>query len=58
MARNYMNWQAQARSLHPGGVNACFADGSVRFISDGVPQKVWFCLLSRNDGQVVPADGY
>jgi prepilin-type processing-associated H-X9-DG protein len=43
-------WQAQARSRHAGGVNACFADGSVRFISDYVYQSVWFYMLSARDG--------
>ncbi len=44
------SWQAQARSRHPGGVNACFADGSVRFIRDSVAQSVWFDMLSSCDG--------
>jgi prepilin-type processing-associated H-X9-DG protein/prepilin-type N-terminal cleavage/methylation domain-containing protein len=44
------SWQAQARSQHNGGVNACFADGSVRFISDYVAQGVWFYMLSTSDG--------
>jgi prepilin-type N-terminal cleavage/methylation domain-containing protein/prepilin-type processing-associated H-X9-DG protein len=55
--RNWPNLQAQARSLHAGGVNACFADGGVRFIRDDIVQFVWFCLNSRNDGKVIPADG-
>ena len=29
-----LNWQATARSLHPGGVYVCFCDGHVTFISD------------------------
>src|SRR5439155_17750898 len=44
------SWQAQSRSLHSGGVNVCFADGSVRFIANSVEQGVWFRLLSANDG--------
>ena len=44
--------QAQARSRHTNGVNACFADGSVHFISNGIDRANWFSLLSRNDGQV------
>jgi prepilin-type N-terminal cleavage/methylation domain-containing protein/prepilin-type processing-associated H-X9-DG protein len=47
------SWQAQARSLHPSGVNVCFADGAVRFISNTVEQAVWFHLLSANDGNPV-----
>jgi len=46
-----------AKSRHPNGVTAGFCDGSVRFITDGVQQKVWFFLHSRNDGQAIP-DGY
>ncbi len=52
---NYPNWQAQARSRHLGGVNACFADGSTRFIRQDIAQEVWFQILSRNDGQT-PSD--
>jgi prepilin-type N-terminal cleavage/methylation domain-containing protein/prepilin-type processing-associated H-X9-DG protein len=44
------SWQAQARSRHRGGVNVCFADGSVHFISDYVRQGVWFYMLSSQDG--------
>ena len=44
------SWQAQARSRHTGGVNACFADGSVRFVSNYVSQAVWFYMLSARDG--------
>jgi prepilin-type N-terminal cleavage/methylation domain-containing protein/prepilin-type processing-associated H-X9-DG protein len=47
------SWQAQARSMHPGGVNACFADGSVQFISNNIDQLIWACLNSRDDGNSV-----
>src|SRR5262249_13970632 len=30
-----------ASSMHPGGINACFGDGSVRFIKDAISRKVW-----------------
>jgi prepilin-type processing-associated H-X9-DG protein len=41
--------QATARSRHTGGVNAAFADGSVRFISNAVTQAVWWGLNCRDD---------
>jgi prepilin-type N-terminal cleavage/methylation domain-containing protein/prepilin-type processing-associated H-X9-DG protein len=44
---------ATARSLHPGGVNSLMADGSVRFIRDGITRKVWRALGTRNGGEVV-----
>lgn len=44
------SWQAQARSRHPHGVNLCFADGSVRTVSNFVLQGVWFSMLSTRDG--------
>jgi prepilin-type N-terminal cleavage/methylation domain-containing protein/prepilin-type processing-associated H-X9-DG protein len=47
------SWQAQSRSGHPGGVNVCFADGSVHFISDYIAQGLWFYLLSADDGNSV-----
>jgi prepilin-type processing-associated H-X9-DG protein len=53
LPNNWPNWQAQARSNHVGGVNACFADGGVRFITNSIPQSVWAAILSRNDGQPV-----
>jgi len=42
-----------ARSNHPGGVNAVFADGSVHFISDTIPLDVWRTLSTRAGGEVV-----
>src|SRR5262249_44869390 len=49
------NWAmaAQARSRHPGGVNACFCDGHVQFIKDSISQQTWVYLQSTNDGQVL-----
>ena len=51
LPRNWPNWQGQARSRHTNGVNACFADGSVHFITNSVPQNIWGFMNSRNDGQ-------
>jgi prepilin-type N-terminal cleavage/methylation domain-containing protein/prepilin-type processing-associated H-X9-DG protein len=54
LPNNWPNWQAQARSRHVGGVNACFCDGSVRFIRNEIPQSLWHDLNSRNDGRTIP----
>jgi prepilin-type N-terminal cleavage/methylation domain-containing protein/prepilin-type processing-associated H-X9-DG protein len=42
-----------ARSRHPGGVQACFCDGSVRFISESVALDTWQHLGRPDDGEVV-----
>lgn len=39
-----------ARSLHPGGVNASMADGSVRFVSDSIEVLPWRYLATRSRG--------
>jgi prepilin-type N-terminal cleavage/methylation domain-containing protein/prepilin-type processing-associated H-X9-DG protein len=56
LPNNWPNWQANARSMHPGGVNACFCDGSVRMIHNDISQTVWGYILSRDDGMDVPPD--
>jgi prepilin-type processing-associated H-X9-DG protein len=53
---NVYSVTAQARSRHPGGVNACFADGHVQFVRDTISQLTWVQLQSTNDGQVAGND--
>ncbi len=47
-----------ARSYHPGGVNIALADGSVRFISDGIQFSTWRALGTRAGGGPVDPDGF
>jgi prepilin-type N-terminal cleavage/methylation domain-containing protein/prepilin-type processing-associated H-X9-DG protein len=42
-----------ALSKHPGGVNVCLADGSVRFISDSIALRTWQLLGNARDGEVL-----
>jgi prepilin-type processing-associated H-X9-DG protein len=42
-------------SAHPGGVNAVFADGSVRFLKDNLPVPTLAMLATRDDRQVIPS---
>ena len=42
-----------ARSNHPGGVNACFADGSVRFFNDDTNYLVWQSYWTRAGGELI-----
>lgn len=49
---------APPNSNHPGGVNMCFADGSVRFIKDSVGLQTWWALGTRAGGEVISSDGY
>jgi prepilin-type N-terminal cleavage/methylation domain-containing protein len=47
-----------ARSYHPGGVTAALADGSARFISDGIQLGTWQGLGTRSGGEVIAAGDY
>jgi prepilin-type N-terminal cleavage/methylation domain-containing protein/prepilin-type processing-associated H-X9-DG protein len=45
-------------SYHPGGANACFLDGSVRFIKNSVSYNTIWSIGSINQGEVVSSDSY
>jgi prepilin-type processing-associated H-X9-DG protein len=49
---------AATRSRHPGGVNALFADGSVRFIKYSINGATWIALRSIGGGEVISSDSY
>jgi prepilin-type N-terminal cleavage/methylation domain-containing protein/prepilin-type processing-associated H-X9-DG protein len=46
------------RSLHSGGANFAFADGSVKFIKNGISIPTYRSLGTRATGEVVSADQY
>jgi len=43
-------------SFHTNGVNAVFADGSVRFLSDAIPMTTLQYISVKDDGQVFTLD--
>jgi prepilin-type N-terminal cleavage/methylation domain-containing protein/prepilin-type processing-associated H-X9-DG protein len=47
-----------ASSNHPGGVNVCFTDGSVRFVKDSVSLQNWWAIGTRNGEEIVSSDSY
>ncbi len=47
-----------ASSNHPGGVNAVFGDGSVRYVRNTVDPTVWRNLGTIAGGEVISADQY
>ena len=53
-----LNDAITAGSLHPGGVNVCFTDGSVKFIKDSISIPTWWAIGTRNQGEIVSADQY
>jgi len=45
-------------SFHPGGVNMCMTDGSVRFIKNSVSLATWWALGTKAGGEVISSDSY
>jgi len=49
-----VQWEARGfRSRHPGGVQFCLADGSVRFIADGIDNTLYRTSCTRNGDELV-----
>lgn len=49
----YQDQACAARSYHPTGVNATFADGSGRFFSNNISLAVWGALGTRMGGEPI-----
>jgi prepilin-type processing-associated H-X9-DG protein len=47
-----------SRSYHPGGVNALFVDGSVKFIKNSINWQTWRSLGTVAGGEILSADSY
>jgi len=47
-----------ASSLHPGGVNVLFGDGSVKFVKSTVGLQAWYAISTPNGGEVISSDSY
>ena len=45
-------------SLHAGGSNAVFGDGSVKFVSASITPAVFAAIITRACGEIVSADSY
>jgi prepilin-type N-terminal cleavage/methylation domain-containing protein/prepilin-type processing-associated H-X9-DG protein len=45
-----------ARSLHPGGVNVLFCDGSVRMVQNSIDLATWRAFATRSGDEVVQGD--
>ena len=57
---NVENWTRQIsfRSMHPGGANFVFADGSVKFIKSTINFNIYQALSTRGQGEIVSADAF
>jgi prepilin-type N-terminal cleavage/methylation domain-containing protein/prepilin-type processing-associated H-X9-DG protein len=54
-AQTRFNWNLSwgFKSMHTGGANFVFADGSVHFLAQSIDMRTYQLLGCRNDGQVV-----
>jgi prepilin-type N-terminal cleavage/methylation domain-containing protein/prepilin-type processing-associated H-X9-DG protein len=43
-------------SMHPGGMNACLGDGSVRFVNQNISMITYRALASRDQGESITLD--
>ncbi len=50
-----MAMQVPPSSLHPGGVNTLFGDGSVRFVKDSISLETYRAIGTRNGGETISA---
>lgn len=51
-----MSTLVNASSLHPGGLNVLFMDGSVHFIKSSISYQPWYAIATPAMGEVVSSD--
>jgi prepilin-type N-terminal cleavage/methylation domain-containing protein/prepilin-type processing-associated H-X9-DG protein len=47
-----------ASSIHPGGVNVAFMDGSVKFVKSSINYVPWYAIATPTNGEVVSQDAF
>ncbi|GIW86650.1 MAG: prepilin-type N-terminal cleavage/methylation domain-containing protein [Isosphaeraceae bacterium] len=47
-----------ASSLHPGGVNVLFADGSVKFVKSTINYRSWYAIATPDGGETVSQEDF
>ena len=45
-------------SMHPGGSNTCFGDGSVKFLKATISPGVFAAIITRAGGEILSSDSY
>jgi len=45
-------------SKHPGGMNICFGDGSVKFIKNSISLSTWYSIHTIAGKEIVSADAF
>jgi prepilin-type processing-associated H-X9-DG protein len=45
-------------SMHPGGANMLFTDGSVHFLKSSINPIPWRAMATRAFGEIVSSDSY
>ena len=47
-----------SNSMHPGGANFLFADGSVHFLRSSIAMKTYWAMGTKGNGEVLSSDSY